>query len=86
LAKSKEKEVGKLKERHQMVVEELNEEIDESILRGLKTTIEEKIKFKDITREVLNRFVDKIVVADGGKIKIYYKFNGSEKIMKELMG
>ncbi|MCT4593689.1 MAG: recombinase family protein [Anaeromicrobium sp.] len=86
ITQSKEKELDRLKERQIGIRAELDEEIDEVLLNRLKASIEEKIEFKVINREVLNRFVDKIVVADNGKIEIYYKFNGSEKIMKELMG
>jgi hypothetical protein len=86
ITQSKEKELDRLKERQIGIRAELDEEIDEVLLNRLKASTEEKIEFKVINREVLNRFVDKIVVADNGKIEIYYKFNGSERVMKELMG
>ncbi|PKM67033.1 MAG: hypothetical protein CVU95_08835 [Firmicutes bacterium HGW-Firmicutes-2] len=33
------------------------------------------MKFDKITRETVNRFVDKIVVYEGNKVEIHYKFN-----------
>jgi site-specific DNA recombinase len=83
---SKDKELNRLKERKELVLKELNDEVDERLLNKLKSELDEKLGFDNINREVLNRFVEKIIVSDEGTVKIYYKFNGSEKIMKELMG
>ncbi|WP_432665791.1 hypothetical protein R9X47_05805 [Wukongibacter baidiensis] len=80
ITQSKEKELDRLKERQIGI----RAELDEVLLNRLKVSIEEKVEFKYIIREVLNRFMDKIVIADDGKIKICYKFNGSEKINTHL--
>ncbi|MBS4539450.1 recombinase family protein [Clostridium sp. D2Q-11] len=83
---SKGNELNKLKQRKLEILKELDEEIDENLLSKLKASVDEKVRLDSINREVLNRFVDKIVISDNGIVKIYYKFNGSEKVMKELMG
>lgn len=86
ITSSKDNELNRLIQRKDSVLKEFSEEIDENLLNKLKSEVDEKLGFNNINREVLNRFVDKIIVSNNGIVKIYYKFNGSEKIMKELMG
>lgn len=41
----------------------------------IKTQLQQCVKFDEITRETVNRFVDKIIVHEGSKVEIHYKFN-----------
>lgn len=41
----------------------------------IKTQLQQCVKFDEITREAVNRFVDKIIVHEDNKVEIHYKFN-----------
>lgn len=71
------------REEYKLITQSKGKELDrlKERQRDIRIELDE-----EIDGVLLNRFVDKIVVADNGNIKIYYKFKGSEKIMKELMG
>ncbi len=71
------KELEKEKESLQESIETLQEslEVDQAIeIQESLKKIKEFISFDSITREVINRFIDKIVVEENGDIDIYYNF------------
>lgn len=41
----------------------------------METHLKKYMEFEEITREVLNRFVEKIVVDENEDIEIHYKFS-----------
>jgi len=45
-----------------------------------------QLQIKELTRETLNRFVDRIEVGKNNTIDVYYKFSGNTEIMELLMG
>lgn len=51
----------------------------------IKATVEEALKFDEINREVINRFIEKIVVTSESKIKLFYRFAGTSKILNEFL-
>ena len=50
------------------------EESKESYER-IKTQLQQCMEFNEITREIVNRFVDKIIVYEDERIEIHYKFS-----------
>jgi hypothetical protein len=41
----------------------------------LQAELEKFLEFEEITRDTVNRFLDKIVVHEDGTVEIHYKFN-----------
>ena len=85
ITNSKNQELEKLLVLQDNLKKRVNDEVDEILFQKIKQTVDEKLELNEITREILNRFVDKIVVAEDSTVTIYYKFNGSDKIINELM-
>ncbi len=85
ITNSKNQELEKLLVLQDTLKKRVNDEIDDVLFQKIKQAVDAKLELNEITREILNRFVDKIVVAEDSTVTIYYKFNGSDKIINELM-
>lgn len=59
--------------------------LDASILDKIKGIVASALEFKEINREVINRFIEKIEVKEDGTVKLYYRFAGTSKILNELL-
>lgn len=60
--------------------------MDASILDKIKEIVVSALEFKEINREIISRFIEKIEVKEDGTVKLYYRFAGTSKILIELMG
>lgn len=59
--------------------------MDANILDKIKGIVASALEFKEINREVISRFIEKIEVKEDGTVKLYYRFAGTSKILNELM-
>lgn len=64
---------------------ELSTSLDSDVLGKIKGVVDDALGFKDITREVVNRFIEKIEVESVGTIKLFYRFTGSSQLLNELL-
>ena len=85
ITNSKNQELEELLILQDTLKKRVNDEIDDVLFQKIKQTVDEKLELNEITREILNRFINKIVVTEDSTVTIYYKFNGSDKIINELM-
>jgi site-specific DNA recombinase len=63
----------------------LSSSLDTNALENIKDAVDNALAFNELTRKVINRFIEKIEVKADGTIKLYYRFVGSAKILNELM-
>ena len=86
LVAAKDKELNELRERELEISDRLSETIDDSLFKSIKKEVDMQLQIKELTRETLNRFVDRIEVGKNNTIDVYYKFSGNTEIMELLMG
>ena len=82
---AKDAEMQKLLERKEQLEASLSESVDGNTLDKIRGIVANALEFKEINREVINRFIEKIEVAADGTVKLYYRFAGTSKILNELM-
>lgn len=63
----------------------LSETIDDNLFMQVKAEVDKSLSFENLTREVLNRYVDRIEVGEDGTVDVFYKFRGSDTIIKLLL-
>ncbi len=83
---SKDTELKELENRRNRIEKILSDKVDDDVISKVKLAVARALDFEDITREIINRFIEKIVIKADGTIKIFYRFQGSTKILNELMG
>lgn len=81
----KEKELQELLHRKVDLESILSETIDDNLFMQVKAEVDKSLSFENLTREVLNRYVDRIEVGEDGTVDIFYKFRGSDTIIKLLL-
>ncbi|GMA58082.1 hypothetical protein GCM10025858_25850 [Alicyclobacillus sacchari] len=59
--------------------------LDSSALESVREIVASALEFKEISREVINRFIEKIEVKEDGTVRLYYRFAGTSKILNELL-
>lgn len=64
----------------------LVEVMDSRKLDEVKSAVAQALSFSEINREIINRFIEKIVVTKSIQVKLYYRFAGTSKIISELLG
>lgn len=77
--------LAKLSQEKEMIEASISATIDSRNLNEMKTVVASALAFAEIDREIINRFIEKIVVSKDCTIKLYYRFAGTSKIL-ELLG
>lgn len=78
-------EVRKLCHNQEKLKAAISASLDASVLDKIKDIVKGALEFKDINREIINRFIEKIEVKEDGTVKLYYRFAGTSKILNELL-
>jgi site-specific DNA recombinase len=78
-------ELAKLFQEKERIEASMSAALDSKKLDEVKALVASALAFEEIDREVINRFIEKIVVAKDRTVKLYYHFAGTSKIL-ELLG
>ena len=78
-------ELKKLLHNKEKLEAAISASIDAKTLEKLKAIVTSALEFREINREVINRFIEKIEVTADGTVKLYYRFAGTSEILNELM-
>jgi DNA invertase Pin-like site-specific DNA recombinase len=76
----------KLVQEQERLYATLVEVMDSRKLDEVKSAVAQALSFSEINREIINRFIEKIVVTKSIQVKLYYRFAGTSKILSELLG
>lgn len=78
-------ELTKLLQEKERIEASMLATMDSRKLDEVKAVVASALAFEEINREVINRFIEKIVVSKDSTVKLYYRFVGTSKIL-ELLG
>lgn len=82
---SQDVEIAKLQGNKGKIEAAMSTVLDTNALERVKEIVALALEFKEISREVINRFIEKIEVKDDGTVRLYYRFAGTSKILNELL-
>ncbi|MFC5530481.1 recombinase family protein [Cohnella yongneupensis] len=82
---AQDEEIEKLLHNKEKLEAALTTSVDASVLDKIKGIVVSALEFKEINREVISRFIEKIEVTADGTVKLYYRFAGTSKILNELL-
>ncbi|MCZ8516020.1 hypothetical protein O9H85_27185 [Paenibacillus filicis] len=78
-------EIQKLTQNKEKLMAAISTSVDSNVLDKIKGIVSSALEFKEINRELINRFIEKIEVKADGTVKLYYRFAGTSKILNELL-
>lgn len=77
-------ELAKLLQEKGRIEASMSAALDSRKLDEVKAVVTSALAFEEVNREVINRFIEKIVVSKECTVKLYYRFAGTSKILELL--
>ena len=81
----KDKELKELSDQKAKLESALSESLDEHQMAKIKEVIDHVLNFQELTREAINRFIERIEVKADGTVRLFYRFSASSQVLNELI-